>query len=303
MSIYTSALDTLKRDIDHLFKELERARNQLADERKKSEDFRNRLIESINENHKLKKELEKEREESKKQKVKFLWLNGMDPNFLADYKDLCDEHIRLIEENEILYQHNAKLEKENEEMALQVSYSDEITSMYQTDIETYKSEIDELKLRLQQQRGKLISQEITMNSYKEKRKPILIAGKEEEYCSGEQKDFVIEMIEKYIESMDPWTRKYIVLKSILDANPKDGSKDRIEEGLEDIMNGATSAIDLQVYARDFKELGFTLEFLGSGHCRLLYHNDKRLSVSICNTSSDKKRNAQNALCDIRRIFF
>lgn len=167
--------------------------------------------------------------------------------------------------------------------------------------EDYKQTIKDLNQEILRLRGKTMSQEITLTSYKDRVGiPILIEGKEHDFYRGEQKDYLLNLIKKAINGMDKYTRGYDILQSILDANPEVGIRHRMQEDIATSLKNYTR-FDPSV-KQALADAGLIIKDLNMSHANLCFHGDDRYRVTIAKTPSDN-RTGLNCYSDINKICF
>lgn len=164
----------------------------------------------------------------------------------------------------------------------------------------YEEMINEKNQELVRLKGKVISQDITLRSYKDKVGiPLIIEGVEKDLYDGEQKDFILSLIEKAYDESDNYSRKNSICKSILNSNKENGKRKYIIEELSRIFksyNGINSSL-----ISELNKLGFeVVDNTGGQHYKFTYKNDSRYSISISRTPSDFKKCGLNALTDINK---
>jgi len=167
--------------------------------------------------------------------------------------------------------------------------------------EEYEKEIAELHRSLTQANGKIISQNITLESYKSKMGiPLIIEGSEKDLYTDEQKEFLISLVANAMNSYEKFTRPYKICESILNANHSSKRKDELKEALTTIFSSYVR-IDSKVH-QAVHTLGMKLTDCGNGHYKLSFINDDRWNISISATPSDF-RAGQNVVSDINKMFF
>lgn len=203
-------------------------------------------------------------------------LHSMTKSELIEYIKMLDDE--LIEEKE------KRKEESNEYLVLQ---------------QEYENIIDKLNKELLKLRGKVISQDITLASYKDKiGKPIIVEGKEHDLYTGEQKDLIIDILEANINNYPKFTRSYNLIESILSSNTKNGEKDNLKKSLASIFKGY-NGINKDTISK-LNNLGFSVVYDGSNHYTLFLGNDDRFSVFISHSASDY-RAGLNILSDINKV--
>lgn len=206
-----------------------------------------------------------------------------------------------------LYEMVETLQKEND--AIRGVY-DDVDEMKQT-VETanqicteYEEENKQLKLENQKLNGKIHSLEIQINSYKDreanKQIPLLYRGTEEDKYSGESKDMILECLQDKLKTLDVNFRSYAVIKSIIEANPIDGTRMKIRKDLETFLLNygklATADGNMHLLTRNGLEV-----HAGSNHGSIGWKGDSRFNTSISSTPSDKVRGNLNQYTTISRM--
>lgn len=210
----------------------------------------------------------------KKQKIKFVMMKP-GPE-LDDYiHDLEERNDTLMKENNILQEYLDKHKKSEEELHLYEQMLQETEEQYD------KVKSENLKLR-----GKIQSQEIYINSYKDRHgsKPIIVYGDEDDVYSGEVKDLILRLVADKLASCDDvGSRQYVLLSDILEHNPKDGTRDEIRSFLFDFFKKYRSFADL-----DKSELAeYGLEVRNGGkHAYMYFKNNPNITTPISLTPSD-----------------
>ena len=244
--------------------------------------------------------LMKKCESIRKAKLPKFLLIDPDKDLKRDFNIVSERCDRLLVENGILYENNDALEKRNAELESNYKYAEEVVELYSSENEQLKAEIESLKQQIQQLRGKLISRDITINSYKDReRKPIIYEGVESDFYPGEQKDMIRELIEQRIESLDKSTRQYAVMRSLLDANQETGNRKQIKKKLTEIFRDFKGYSSLSKSQKDeLTNLGFSVEVAGN-HAKITF-GDNRF-VSVMSITASDNRSGLNTVSDIARV--
>lgn len=165
----------------------------------------------------------------------------------------------------------------------------------------YENIVQELNKELLNAKGKIISQEITLASYKDKvGVPIIVEGEEKDLYKGEQKDFILNLVENAIHNYSKFTRSYRICEDILHSNKKIGEKEKILEVIQNVLknyNGMTKDTISKL-----NSVGISVVDDTKGHYKLLFGQDDRYVVSISHSPSDS-RCGLNAITDINKVMF
>lgn len=298
-------INQLQNEVDRLRAENETLRNRPQKLEKENETLKNRvhflefqLDRVIREKTRVYKKYETLRK-ARLPKVIFV---DPDRTLRGDYNALSERLENLLKENDILYENINKVEADNNQLRSDYKYAEDMVELYTAENELLKTELSELKQQMQQMRGKLISRDITINSYKDReRKPVIFEGTEPDLYQGEQKDMILELIENRMSSLEPYMRQYAVFKSILDANPEVGTRKTIRRKLYEILSGNFKGYHYlsREQKEELEELGFTFKITNT-HARIIFHEDKRYSSTMAITASDV-RAGQNTASDVARI--
>lgn len=129
--------------------------------------------------------------------------------------------------------------------------------------------------------------------------PLLYKGKEKEFYSDEQKEIVLSLILKKLETTTDEQLKSI-LSSIIDDNPSSNLR---KEKLDEIKRLLTSSKKMNSrLIEDLKAHGPTLERHASNHYFFSFYNDSRYLIDIASSPSDINWSRQ-AYRSIRKYCF
>lgn len=121
-------------------------------------------------------------------------------------------------------------------------------------------------------------------------------GSEPNLYVSERNDLLYSILSQVQNKYEKNSRGYAIIKSLLEANPREGECSRIIAELKNIFSGdgkLNSAKKAQL-----KALGFIVEEEGT-HYKLVFH-DSRYSFSVSKTPSDH-REGKNMISDIAKI--
>ena len=189
-----------------------------------------------------------------------------------------------------------------DELAKEKKARNEDKKFYEAMEAEYDKEVKQLHKELNATKGKMLSQQIILESYKAKvGTPLIIEGKEPDLYPGEQKDFILELLTVALNNSDKLSRTRTICESILKANQEAGRRRKINEAVGAILKKYDGKDILGTIDR-INEAGLTAEKTKSGHIRITLNNDSRYIVTLSGTPSDF-RCGMNALADIHRVFF
>lgn len=128
--------------------------------------------------------------------------------------------------------------------------------------------------------------------------PLLYKGKEKELYDGEQKDMILYLIQEELKT-EKDQDKILLYQSILEENPKQGTRDQLFEEITRIL---MSCKDVNEKARnDLRKVGICLE-KKQKHLDGCFFNDQRYLITMSSTTSDINANRQ-VIRMIRKVFF
>lgn len=166
----------------------------------------------------------------------------------------------------------------------------------------YDKELKQLHKELNATKGKMLSQQIILESYKAKvGTPLIVEGKEQDLYPGEQKDLILELLNVALNNSDKTTRTHTICESILKANQEIGRRRKIKESIALILKKYDGKDTVGTIDR-INESGLSAERAKSNHILITLNNDSRYLVTLSSTPSDY-RCGMNALADIHRVFF
>lgn len=186
------------------------------------------------------------------------------------------------------------------DLAKEKAAREEEQNMYK-ELETdYEHTIDSLRRELANANGKIISQNIILESYKDKvGTPVIVEGAESDLYKGEQKDFIIELIRRAMGASPKYTRNYRICESLLGANVEVGERARIKDTIANILKSYSGMTNDTISA--LNDIGIKVIDC-KNHFKLVLAGDERYIVSISHSPSDVKCGL-NATSDINRCFF
>ena len=155
-------------------------------------------------------------------------------------------------------------------------------------IEELNSEVYSLRAQLDTMRAALNNDSEDACFYK--------VGAEPNLYAGERSDLLRSILSQVLSKYDSSSRPYVLIQSMLDANPEVGECDRVMSGVSTIFGGdgrlnKTSKAQL-------KDLGFTIEEDGP-HYKIVFH-DPRYMFTVSKTPSDH-REGKNMISQIRSM--
>ena len=114
------------------------------------------------------------------------------------------------------------------------------------------------------------------------------AGSEDELYPGERNDLLYSILSQVLNKYEEGTRPHSIIKSLLEANPKVGTCEKIIKGVEAAFRSGEKLT--KASRGKLRDLGFTIEEDGP-HCKLVF-KDPRYMFTVAKTPSDY-RGAKN----------
>lgn len=177
----------------------------------------------------------------------------------------------------------------------------EYIHLLESELEDANKTIEEKNKELLNTKAKIISQDITLASYKDKVGiPLIIEGEEKDIYEGEQKDFLLELISNKMDTCDKYSRSYKICESILNSNHKIGLREKIRLSIAKVFKNFEGMSSDKVSELNKARINVTDD---SKHYRLSYNNDDRYSVHVSHSTSNARRCGMNVISDMERIMF
>lgn len=165
--------------------------------------------------------------------------------------------------------------------------ADKILEDFEEDMKKKDAEIERLTSELQKKEYEISWLKAKLDSMTEI--PVLIAGNEDDFYPGEVKDFVLSAVKKELCATESGTRRYDVLKDILEANSYKAIGERKADEVKRILSnysGMTPKLK-----RELEDIGFIFD--KSDHQKVKYYGDGRYTIIYASTPSDKGRGGKN----------
>lgn len=165
--------------------------------------------------------------------------------------------------------------------------ADKILEDFEEDMKKKDAEIERLTSELQKKEYEISWLKAKLDSMTEI--PVLITGNEDDFYPGEVKDFVLSAVKKELCTTESGTRRYDVLKDILEANSYKAIGERKADEVKRILSnysGMTPKLK-----RELEDIGFIFD--KSDHQKVKYYGDGRYTIIYASTPSDKGRGGKN----------
>lgn len=175
--------------------------------------------------------------------------------------------------------------------------ADRILEDFEEDMQKKDSEIERLTSELQKKEYEISWLRAKLDSMTEI--PVLVAGDEDDFYPGEVKDFVLSAVKKELLATEARTRRYDVLKDILEANDyKSIGEQKAEEAKHLLNNYSGMTPKLK---KGLEDIGFVFD--KSDHQKVKYYGDDRYTIIYASTPSDKGHSGKNnARTTIKKAF-
>ena len=120
------------------------------------------------------------------------------------------------------------------------------------------------------------------------------AGSEDELYPGERNDLLYSILSQVLDKYEEGTRPHCIIKSLLDANPKVGTCEKIIKGIEATFRSGEKLT--KVSKGQLRDLGFTIEEDGP-HYKLVF-KDPRYMFTAAKTPSNHRgsKNLKGTIC-------
>lgn len=118
-------------------------------------------------------------------------------------------------------------------------------------------------------------------------------GAEPNLYASERSDLLYNILMQVKDRYEKGSRPYVLIESLLEANPKEGECERVMEGVRRIFKSGEELTS--VAKSELKSLGFTIEKEG-GHYKLTFH-DPRYKFTVSNSPSES-RSGKNLISEI-----
>lgn len=165
--------------------------------------------------------------------------------------------------------------------------ADAILNDFEADLQKKEKEIERLSSDLEKKEQELSWIKATMDATA--KVPVLYAGDEDDFYPGEIKDFILSAVKKNLEATEKQTRRYDVLKDILEANEYRGEAERRAGEIKRLL-GCYDGMSPKL-KRSLENLGFVFD--KSDHQKIKYYGDDRYTLVYASTPSDKGRSGKN----------
>lgn len=115
------------------------------------------------------------------------------------------------------------------------------------------------------------------------RVPVIFLGDEEEFYAEEIKEMILDALEEALKAATPKTRRYDVLRDILEKNAYKRIRDEREKTIKNMFKDYKTLSGIM--RQELKDIGFEITDDGK-HYRLTYYGDDRYKTTIAKTGSD-----------------
>ena len=178
------------------------------------------------------------------------------------------------------------------------NYNEELIKMYEEELSKKDFDIDQRnnRIKILEEKNNELHSQVDYYRFSLENKSagsseygsIVLDSQEIDFFENEQNDIILKLIKKEINTMQAdinqtETRKYHVLKSILQQNEIKNDADNIIQEIRNLFSGGAKIN--RAFKSKLKELGFKINETGK-HYELLYRDDSRYSFTLARTTSD-----------------
>lgn len=230
-------------------------------------------------------------------------------SYYSDYKEMSSEVISSVWKA-LINRLDASVYNWNQIIALQsrqkmaewrdISEQDkaqltEYMSAFDSENDSLRSQVEELNKQVYSLRAQLDTLRASLDSG-ETDSRFYKNGKEPSLYAGEREDLLYSILSQVQSRYDPNSRAFLIIQSLIDANPRSGECKRIIDCVRDVFgNGGQLSKTGKAKLRD---VGFTIEEGGS-HYKITFY-DPRYMFTVSKTPSDY-REGMNLASDICKM--
>lgn len=193
-----------------------------------------------------------------------------------------------------------KLRIQNEQQEQLIAERDALQNIkeFQEIVDAVLDEKDDEIERLKEQNYRLQAQIDNMALTREKRtahsgsQPILFLGQEDDFYPDEQKDIVLDILQKELKNLQGVkgnSRRKDILESLLKSNEAGGLREEKLQLLQEAM-GSYRGMDSSTKSK-LEEVGFAIKM--KNHYALLFFDDPRYNCTCAKTPSDQRAGMNN----------
>ncbi|UCZ56249.1 hypothetical protein LGV61_11030 [Desulfurispirillum indicum] len=128
---------------------------------------------------------------------------------------------------------------------------------------------------------------------------IVVRSTEQDFYQAERLDILIDVLQSAISGVEQNSRRWAILKDIVDGHQGSGERNSILDKLKRILSTYDSMTT--VIRAELISLGFEISEDGK-HYKLIYRGDPRYSFVLSKSGSDR-RGGRNAFSDLKRRLF
>ncbi|WP_200182276.1 hypothetical protein [Ectothiorhodospira mobilis] len=173
---------------------------------------------------------------------------------------------------------------------------DEYISLFDTELESKNEEIQRLEAEVSRLKYSHFNQNEGGGT---KGKDLNIRTSEGDLYQGERLSLIVEALEKELNSSEPHSRRYHVLRDLIDSNNLPGEKETILDSLKELLRRYR---DMDSTTRsELERLGFSINDDGK-HYKLFFRDEMRCPFILAKTGSDH-RGGLNSFSNIKKKLF
>lgn len=175
--------------------------------------------------------------------------------------------------------------------------ADAILDSFEADLQKKETEINRLSNELEKKEFEIGWLKAKLDATTDV--PILYVGNEDDFYPGEIKDFVLSAVKNEITRTEIKTRRYDVLKDVLEANGYKAEGERRAKEVKRLLNGYNGMTPK--LRKELEKIGYVFD--KSDHQKIKYYGDDRYTVIYASTPGDKGHgDKNNARITIKKAF-
>ncbi len=229
---------------------------------------------------------------------RILYTSGNQWSFRKEIVNTVCRRLSLSKIDDDLSWSKIRFKKTVESMIKNENYNEELIKMYEEELSKKDFDIDQRnnRIKILEEKNNELHSQVDYYRFSLENKSagsseygsIVLDSQEIDFFENEQNDIILKLIKKEINTMQAdinqtETRKYHVLKSIMQQNEIKNDADNIIQEIRNLFSGGAKIN--RAFKSKLKELGFKINETGK-HYELLYRDDSRYSFTLARTTSD-----------------
>lgn len=188
-----------------------------------------------------------------------------------------------------------RLQSQQEKRAKAELENEELFETIDSDIKDLENQVKELTRQLESSQAESRGLRSKLNSVSNK--PVLCYGGEQDLYDNEICDMLIQVLEDELTRCGERTRRFDILKDIIEANPSNHKPEQDRQQLKTLLKGYKMLTPQM--KKELEAMGFVITDDGK-HYKLTFHGDERYTVTLGRTPSDN-RSGMNSASDIGKV--